>query len=362
MGLFKKKPTVDPADFLALRAELQDVKARLDASEQAKAYLEARLGSLDATTSALTSASSARHTEFGEQLTALAARLNLTEGETAKVATLLARVADVEDRQRESAAAVLATGDVVPAEDLTPRLEELAARLEEVAAQAARVEQNTTDALAAASAVTTSNESTAAPAPVLDEALAYRVEQLAARTEAIDHIAQQVESLAQRMNTQVELSHELDLLNARIGELQANAGATDEIRLRVERLAEQAAEATTTTDTSALADQLAQLAERVSMNANETKQAREQAAALDARIASVSTELANQLTELGHEIDALAAREGGVAGGQAEISDEVIDALRTGQNRLASEQARYEIAFREDLAELAEQLRILRGR
>jgi len=153
-----------------------------------------------------------------------------------------------------------------------------------------------------------------------------------------------------------------DLLNARIGELQANAGATDEIRLRVERLAEQAADATTTTDTRALADQLAQLAERVSMNANETKQAREQAAALDARIASVSTELANQLTELGHEIDALAAREGGVAGGQAEISDEVIDALRTGQNRLASEQARYEIAFREDLAELAEQLRILRGR
>ena len=49
MGLFKKKPTVDPVDFLALRAELQDVKARLDASEQAKAYLEARLGSLDAT-------------------------------------------------------------------------------------------------------------------------------------------------------------------------------------------------------------------------------------------------------------------------------------------------------------------------
>ena len=83
---------------------------------------------------------------------------------------------------------------------------------------------------------------------------------------------------------------------------------------------------------------------------------------LDSRITSMGTELANQLTELGHEIDALAAREGGVAGGQAEISDEVIDALRTGQNRLASEQARYEIAFREDLAELAEQLRILRGR
>ena len=368
MGLFKKKPTVDPADFLALRAELQDVKARLDASEQAKAYLEARLGSLDATTSALTSASTARNTELGEQLTALTSRLNLTESETSKVAVLLARVADVEERQREAAAiaaAVPDTVEAVPAEDLTPRLEALAARLDEVAEQAARVEQSTADALAAASAAAqpTAGEAPAEPsAPAVDEALVARVEQLAARTEAIDHIAHQVESLAQRMSAQAEMSHELDLLNARIGELQANAGATDEIRMRVERIAEQAANATTT-DTSALADQLAQLAERVAMNVNETKQAREQAAALDARIASVSTELANQLNELGHEIDALAAREvTGDGGGQVEMSDEVLDALRTGQTRLASEQARYEIAFREDLAELAEQLRILRGR
>jgi hypothetical protein len=35
----------------------------------------------------------------------------------------------------------------------------------------------------------------------------------------------------------------------------------------------------------------------------------------------------------------------------------VIDELRDGQVRLANEQARYQIAFREDLARLAEQLR-----
>ncbi len=148
------------------------------------------------------------------------------------------------------------------------------------------------------------------------------------------------------------------MLNERIGELQANAGATDEIRVRVERLAEQTAAGT---PNDGLADQLAQLAERVAISSNEARVAREQAAELDARIASVSTELANQLNELGREIDGFAARE--VTGdGQVEVSDEIIEALRSGQVRLASEQARYEIAFREDLAELAEQLRILRGR
>ena len=69
--------------------------------------------------------------------------------------------------------------------------------------------------------------------------------------------------------------------------------------------------------------------------------------AIDARVTAVSTELANQLNELGGELDALAARP----------DDGAVEQLRTGQVRLASEQARYQIAFRQDLAELAETLR-----
>jgi hypothetical protein len=75
-------------------------------------------------------------------------------------------------------------------------------------------------------------------------------------------------------------------------------------------------------------------------------------AELDARVTSVSTELANQLTELGHDIDALDNRPPG--DGPDEV---VVGELRDGQVRLASEQARYQIAFREDLARLAEQLK-----
>ncbi|MDQ1496343.1 MAG: hypothetical protein QOG69_2826, partial [Actinomycetota bacterium] len=47
----KIKGTVTPVDFLALRAELVAMKARLDESEQARAIVEARLGSLDAAAS-----------------------------------------------------------------------------------------------------------------------------------------------------------------------------------------------------------------------------------------------------------------------------------------------------------------------
>ena len=72
---------------------------------------------------------------------------------------------------------------------------------------------------------------------------------------------------------------------------------------------------------------------------------------LDDRVTAVSTELANQLTELGGEIDALASRP------PSEPTDpEQLAAVKEGQVRLANEQARYQIAFREDLARLAREL------
>ena len=75
-----------------------------------------------------------------------------------------------------------------------------------------------------------------------------------------------------------------------------------------------------------------------------------QLTALDARITSVSTELANQLRELGGDIDALAERP------VAAVDDGSLDEVRDTQVRLANEQARYQIAFRADLARLAEHL------
>ncbi len=56
---------------------------------------------------------------------------------------------------------------------------------------------------------------------------------------------------------------------------------------------------------------------------------------LDDRVTSVSTELANQVSEIGNDIEPIQA----------------------GAERLAAEQARYQIQFRQDLAELAERVR-----
>ena len=73
--------------------------------------------------------------------------------------------------------------------------------------------------------------------------------------------------------------------------------------------------------------------------------------ALDARMAGMSTELTNQLHELGNEIQQLSERQDDPAVKAA------LDQLRVSQTRIANEQARYEIAFRQDLAMLAEQLK-----
>ena len=101
--------------------------------------------------------------------------------------------------------------------------------------------------------------------------------------------------------------------------------------------------------------QVSQLAERATSNDTEARAVREHMAVLDQRLTNVSTELANQLSELGRDIDGLGQRIPEVAEGT--VSEEVVDALRGGQVKLANEQARYEIAFRQDLASLAELLR-----
>jgi len=97
----------------------------------------------------------------------------------------------------------------------------------------------------------------------------------------------------------------------------------------------------------------------------------EATSAIDARVTGVSMELANQLTELGRDIDELNRRttESAADGGAIEVDtaeleariterlDAAIDDVLDSTERLAAEQARYEIRFRADLADLAERIR-----
>jgi Skp family chaperone for outer membrane proteins len=81
----------------------------------------------------------------------------------------------------------------------------------------------------------------------------------------------------------------------------------------------------------------------------------EQLATIDQRVSSVSTELANQLNELSGDIESLGEHLD--SSSDTTVDPSVLDELRSAQTRLANEQARYQIAFRQDLAELVEQLR-----
>jgi chromosome segregation ATPase len=95
-----------------------------------------------------------------------------------------------------------------------------------------------------------------------------------------------------------------------------------------------------------------ELAAEVTERAGTVGALTERVAALHARVTSVSTELANQLNELGHDIDGLASQAHTNGNGEVALGE-----LRDGQVRLANEQARYQIAFREDLARLADDVR-----
>ncbi len=69
---------------------------------------------------------------------------------------------------------------------------------------------------------------------------------------------------------------------------------------------------------------------------------------IDTRVTSISTELANQLSELSGDIDAM--------GDGQPPTEQAVGQIRDAQTRLANEQARYQIAFRQDLADLADRL------
>lgn len=81
-----------------------------------------------------------------------------------------------------------------------------------------------------------------------------------------------------------------------------------------------------------------------------TDQVNERVGVMNTQISHISTEIGNQIHELGTEIGALVQQIQ-----QSEtVSAESLQKLQESQTRLANEQARYEIAFRQDLATLAD--------
>lgn len=108
--------------------------------------------------------------------------------------------------------------------------------------------------------------------------------------------------------------------------------------------------ATLTSEVSELRTEVADHVRALEAERDKVRAVGERLAQLEARVSSMGTELSRQIHELGTEIDSV-ARDASEAG-----LGEVVTTLRDAQVRLAAEQARYEITFRQDLAMLADQL------
>ena len=107
----------------------------------------------------------------------------------------------------------------------------------------------------------------------------------------------------------------------------------------------------------ALQAEVIALREQVNVNAQQASADKqslvallEQFAAMESRITGMGSELSRQLHELGTDIEKLQQHV------ENDTVGDTVQALKTAQVRLATEQARYEITFRQDLAALANEL------
>ena len=111
------------------------------------------------------------------------------------------------------------------------------------------------------------------------------------------------------------------------------------------------------THVEAIHAQLVQLRDELSRRSTELEDVRrdlgvleERLIGMDGRVTHMSAAITNQLHELDTEIERLSHM-------ADSASADTVDQLRANQVRIANEQARYAIALRQDLAELAELLR-----
>jgi predicted nucleic acid-binding Zn-ribbon protein len=107
----------------------------------------------------------------------------------------------------------------------------------------------------------------------------------------------------------------------------------------------------------ALQTEVIALREQVNVNAQQAQTDKqslvallEQFAAMESRITGMGSELSRQLHELGTDIEKLQQHI------ENDTVGETVQSLKSAQVRLATEQARYEITFRQDLAALANEL------
>ena len=201
----------------------------------------------------------------------------------------------------------------------------------------------------------------------LDHANADFEEQFEKRFEKVDDLSAHVRELAEQAEKQPSLivspptpppppPPEPDAALIDAGKLDELARQLEELSLTVASQYMQSSAGREQMDAvDDLNERFGEIAERVST--------------IDTRVTNVSFELANQLTELSRDIEAINEQRSAsveppnvpdTAAIDGRIDDQIgsaLDSVRETTEKLAAEQARYEIQFREDLADLADRLR-----
>lgn len=308
MGLFRKK-TDTPDQLEVLRLEIASLRKRLDHADQQKAQLLARIENVDETSTALRG-----RVESADQINAvlhqridsldsanaqLGQRVGSVDGEVIRVRN---DVADVNHQLQSANALEAEVQSLTERLNSTPVLPPLRAALPP---PDGRVEELLRQVAALSDTVTAQGKT-----PVVDPA--------------------EISALAER----------LDAMSA---DLTARKEQADDAITKADSTPTEATVAPE--DVAVMRTEIAEMAESVST--------------LDRRMTNVSMELANQLTELSNDLEVLllAADDEGDEGDEAAVVGLAIEAVQKSTERLASEQARYQIQFRQDLAELAERLR-----
>jgi len=338
MGLFSRKPKTDGPD--PVQTELAAMQARLDAAERAKTELESELGAL------------------GEANSALAAKISTLDQANAQLDSRLGALDHGFTMMGDELNTITATNTQLDQrlsaiDELDAQVRELSERLD---TPLASTPTPATPPPAVPAAPSTSPPPPLAgttPPPPPTSADDGRIDDMAAQ---LEDLAAAVALHTEQMATARARMEDIDELSALLAATASDHDGDDERKDDDESIQR---------DVATLHSQLTDVSSQMS--------------AMDGRVTAVSTELANQLTELSRDIDELnrraaeaeaAATERGVdivttteldtgelEARLADRLDEAIDDVLDTTEKLAAEQARYEIQFRADLAELAERLR-----
>ena len=256
MGLFRKKNN-EPNQIDVLRAEIVDLKQRLDASDQQKAKLLSMVGTVDQTNSLLN--------QRLDSLDVAGAQLNQRIGDVdARVGNATQRIGAVDDRVSQVGQEIGEVGHRFGAvTELSGQVRALADRLEAESKKVPalprpdlRIDALFTRIGQLADSITDHNERINAAQAALSDADVARVESEQARAVELDELSEQLRAA-----------------------VTSAAAVPDEV------------DAASAADVQVVQDQVSQMAEKMS--------------ALDNRMNKVSLELANQLTELSNDLDVL---------------------------------------------------------